>query len=58
VNVLVSHRDSGGAPVIYEDNPLYQNLVGYISHYIQVLHQELFHVFPALPHPFTISRIP
>ncbi|UCE90451.1 MAG: AAA family ATPase [Pseudomonadota bacterium] len=32
VNVLVSHRDSGGAPVVYEDNPLYQNLVGRIEH--------------------------
>ncbi|RME62147.1 MAG: ATP-dependent protease, partial [Caldilineae bacterium] len=35
VNVLVDHSDQSGAPVIYEDNPAYQNLVGrveYIPH--------------------------
>ena len=32
VNVLVQHVDDGGAPVIYEDNPTYQNLVGRIEH--------------------------
>ncbi|MBX3052904.1 MAG: AAA family ATPase [Caldilineaceae bacterium] len=35
VNVLVDHSGRTGAPVIYEDNPAYQNLVGrveYIPH--------------------------
>jgi predicted ATP-dependent protease len=28
VNLLVDHRGSRGAPVVYEDNPSYQNLAG------------------------------
>ena len=32
VNVVVDHSESKGAPVIYEDNPTYQNLVGRIEH--------------------------
>ncbi len=32
VNVLVDHGDTAGAPVVYEDNPTYQNLVGRIDH--------------------------
>jgi lon-related putative ATP-dependent protease len=35
VNLLVDNRDGRGAPVVYEDNPTFQNLVGqieYISH--------------------------
>jgi len=32
VNVLVDHSDSKGAPVIYEDNPTLQNLVGRVEH--------------------------
>lgn len=32
VNVLVQHVDDGGAPVVYEDSPTYQNLVGRIEH--------------------------
>ena len=36
VNLLVDHRDSSGAPVIYEDNPTYQNLVGRIEHIPQM----------------------
>lgn len=32
VNVLVDHSDSAGAPVVYEDNPTYQNLVGRVEH--------------------------
>lgn len=32
VNVLVEHADGDGAPVVYEDNPTYQNLVGRIEH--------------------------
>ena len=32
VNLLVDHRDSQGAPVIYEDNPTYQNLIGRVEH--------------------------
>lgn len=36
VNVLVSHDGARGAPVIYEDNPTYQNLVGRVEHIAQM----------------------
>ena len=36
VNVLVDHTDAQGAPVIYEDNPTFQNLVGRIEHIAQM----------------------
>jgi len=32
VNVLVDHSDISGAPVVFEDNPTYQNLVGRVEH--------------------------
>ncbi len=32
VNLLVDHSASQGAPVIYEDNPTYQNLIGRVEH--------------------------
>lgn len=32
VNVLVDHTDTRGAPVVYEDHPVYENLVGRIEH--------------------------
>jgi lon-related putative ATP-dependent protease len=32
VNVLVDHGDTKGAPVIYEDHPNYNNLMGRIEH--------------------------
>jgi len=32
VNVLVDHSASTGAPVVYEDNPTYENLVGRVEH--------------------------
>lgn len=32
VNVVVDNSDSEHAPVIYEDNPTYQNLIGRIEH--------------------------
>ncbi|MFO7917761.1 MAG: AAA family ATPase [Anaerolineae bacterium] len=32
VNVIVDHSESEHAPVIYEDNPTYQNLIGRIEH--------------------------
>jgi lon-related putative ATP-dependent protease len=32
VNVIVDNRDTGGAPVIVETNPTYQNLLGRIEH--------------------------
>ena len=35
VNVLVDHAQGQGAPVIYEDNPTYQNLVGRVEHTVQ-----------------------
>ncbi len=36
VNVLVDHGDQQGAPVIYEDSPLYQNLVGRVEYQAQM----------------------
>jgi len=36
VNVLVDHSASEGAPVIYEDNPTYQNLNGRVEHVAQM----------------------
>jgi lon-related putative ATP-dependent protease len=36
VNVLVEHSDAEGAPVIYEENPTYQNLVGRVEHLAQM----------------------
>jgi lon-related putative ATP-dependent protease len=32
VNVLVDNSDASGAPVIYEDHPVYESLVGRIEH--------------------------
>lgn len=36
VNVLVDHSQSEGAPVIYEEHPAYNNLVGRIEHMAQM----------------------
>jgi lon-related putative ATP-dependent protease len=36
VNLLVDNGKSDGAPVIYEDNPTYQNLVGRVEHRAQM----------------------
>jgi lon-related putative ATP-dependent protease len=36
VNLLVDHSQSRGAPVIYEDNPTYQNLVGQVEFVAQM----------------------
>lgn len=36
VNLLVDHAQSRGAPVVYEDNPSYQNLVGRVDHVSQL----------------------
>ena len=36
VNVLIDHNSSNGAPVIYEDNPSYNNLLGRIEHLQQM----------------------
>ncbi len=32
VNLLVDNTDMGGAPILYEDNPSYQNLIGRVEH--------------------------
>ncbi len=32
VNLLVDHSDASAAPVVFEDNPTYQNLVGRVEH--------------------------
>ncbi len=36
VNVLVDHGEDEHAPVVYEDNPTYQNLVGRVEHLPQM----------------------
>jgi lon-related putative ATP-dependent protease len=36
VNVLVDRRDASGAPVVFEDHPTYQNLLGRIEHVTQL----------------------
>jgi len=36
VNVVVDHSESKGAPVVYEDNPTYQNLVGQVEYMAQL----------------------
>jgi lon-related putative ATP-dependent protease len=36
LNVLVDHGASSGAPVVYEDNPSYQNLIGRVEHLAQM----------------------
>lgn len=36
VNVLVDHSATRGAPVVYEDNPTYQNLIGRVEHVAQM----------------------
>ncbi len=36
VNVLVDHPAADGAPVVFEDNPTYQNLVGRTEHLAQM----------------------
>jgi len=36
VNVMVDHSKSEGAPVVYEDNPTYQNLIGQAEYMAQL----------------------
>jgi lon-related putative ATP-dependent protease len=36
VNLLVDHSGTQGAPVVYEDNPTYQSLVGRVEHISQM----------------------
>ena len=36
VNLLVGHAGMEGAPVVYEDNPTYQSLVGRVEHVAQM----------------------
>jgi len=36
VNVLVDHSKDQGAPVVYEENPTYQNLFGRVEHQAQM----------------------
>ena len=36
VNVLIEHSDAKGAPIVYEDNPTHDNLVGRIEHIAQM----------------------
>ncbi len=36
VNLLVDHSAAKGSPVVYEDNPTYQNMVGQVEHLAQM----------------------
>jgi lon-related putative ATP-dependent protease len=36
VNLLVAREAGGGAPVVYEDHPTYQNLIGRVEHAAQL----------------------
>jgi lon-related putative ATP-dependent protease len=36
VNLVVDHSETEGAPVIYEDNPTFQNLIGQVEHQAQM----------------------
>ncbi len=36
VNLLIDHRDTEGAPVYYEDNPNYKNLIGRVEYQSQM----------------------
>jgi lon-related putative ATP-dependent protease len=35
VNVIIDHKGEQGAPVVYEDNPTYQNLIGSVEYIAQ-----------------------
>ncbi|TCV87413.1 Lon protease family protein [Sulfurirhabdus autotrophica] len=36
VNILVDHSEQKGAPIIYDDHPMYSNLVGRVEHIAQM----------------------
>lgn len=36
VNIIVSHKVNGGAPVIYADHPSYNNIIGRVEHRAQL----------------------
>ena len=36
VNLFISHEELSGAPVIFEDNPTHQNIIGKIEHLSQI----------------------
>jgi predicted ATP-dependent protease len=36
VNLIIDHRDQPGAPVVYEDHPSYQNLIGRLDYMAQM----------------------
>lgn len=36
VNVIVDNKDLQGAPVVFENNPTYANLIGRVEHYAQM----------------------
>ncbi len=36
VNVIIDHSHSDGAPVVYEQNPTYPNLIGRLEHFAQM----------------------
>ena len=36
VNLFITHDDDSSAPLVYEDNPIHQNLIGKVEHVSQV----------------------
>jgi lon-related putative ATP-dependent protease len=52
VNVLVDHSETKGAPIVFEDHPTYENLVGRIEHVAQfgALVTDFNHIKPGALH--------
>ncbi len=52
INILVDHSKAKGAPVVYEDDPAFQNLVGRIEHIAQMgaLTTDFTHIKPGALH--------
>lgn len=52
INVFVDHSQTNGAPIVYENNPSYQNLIGRVEHYAQLgtLISDFMHIKPGALH--------
>ena len=52
VNLLIDHAGAGGAPVVYEDHPTHDNLIGHIEHVNQMgtLVTDFTHIKPGAFH--------
>ncbi len=52
INILVDNAETQGAPLVYEDNPTYQNLIGRIEHIARMgaLHTDFTLIKPGAMH--------